>query len=85
MSISKSKGQVTIPIMTAIGAIFVWCAGLSVSLFNQNGAISGLTATVADIKENTSGFPTLKAEIDWLAKQRGYIDPMLVATSTAIK
>lgn len=72
----KSKysewGQ-TIPLLTIICAIATWCVGLSLAAFNVNGSVSGLTATVNDIKESTQGFPQVKAEVDWLAKQRGYI------------
>lgn len=86
MSINKSKetnrGQTTVPIVMIITAIGVWCSGLSLAAFNVNGAVAGLTASLADIKENTSGLSQLKAEVDWLAQQRGYKQPILEATST---
>lgn len=86
----KSKGWTrgqTIPLMTILGAICTWCVGLSISAFNMNGSVSGLTASVGDIKDTlaSTDLPSLKAEIDFLAKQRGYkppVEPLANATST---
>lgn len=81
----KSKhhewGQ-TVPLMVVLGAIATWCVGLSLAAFNTNGAVAALTATVNDIKESTSGFPQVKAEVDWLAQQKGYNEAIGKASSS---
>jgi hypothetical protein len=83
------KGQTVTGVMIAVATAFatvtwIWNAGLSKALYDNNSAISSLTASVADIKENTSNVPTLKAEVDWLVAQRGYvITPASSTTSYA--
>lgn len=76
-----TKGQTTVPLLMVVGAICTWCAGLSVAAFNANGTVSGLTISINDIKENTSGFQEVKAEVDWLAKQRGYKSQLSTTTA----
>ena len=71
----------TIPIVVVIGAICTWCAGLSISVYNTFGNVSSLTASVGDIKENTNGVPTLKAEVDWLVAQKGYTITKIASTT----
>jgi len=85
MTHEKSKGDsnegTSIPIVLVISTIFVWCTGLSINAYVLNGSVSGLTASVSDIKENTANVPTLKAEVDWLVAQRGYIITPAATTS----
>lgn len=79
---ASKRGQTTIPIIVVIGAMCTWCAGLSIGVLNNYTGVSSLTASVADIKDNTIGVPTLKAEVDWLVSQKGYtIEP--IASTTA--
>lgn len=76
-----TRGQTTVPIVVVIGAICTWCAGLSIGVLNSYTGISGLTASVSDIKQNTDTVPTLKAEVDWLVTQRGYTITKMSSTT----
>lgn len=79
----KSKGQTTVSIMVIISALGVWCSGLSLGLYSVNGTSSGLTASVGDLKEtiDKADLPSMKAEVDFLAKQRGYKPPVITVAS----
>lgn len=83
-----NRGQTTMGLMIGIattfaGVTWVWNTGLSVSAFNDHATLSGLTASVEDIKSNTEGLPEIKQEIQFLAAQRGYKPPIVsVATTT---
>lgn len=79
-----SNGKTTIPIMVVVGAICTWCAGLSVGLYTVNGQTASLTASVADIKDtlDSGNLPVMKAELDFLASQRGFkITPIASSSS----
>ncbi len=76
-----SRGQ-TVPFIAVIGVIFTWCAALSMGLYQNSNTIGELTASVSDIQKSTENIPDIKAEVDWLAKQRGYSAILSEATSS---
>lgn len=80
------KGQTTIPILAVISTLFAWSAGLSIAAYNSNGSVSSLTASVGDIKEtlDRSDLPSMKAEVDFMARQRGYNLDISEATTSNI-
>lgn len=84
---SMNKGQTITGLMIGIatafaGATWLWNSWLSISTFNDHATLSGLSASVEDIKSNTEGLPEIRNEIQFLAAQRGYKPELSIATST---
>lgn len=84
-----SKGQAITGLMIGIattyaGVTWVWNTGLSVSIFNDHATVSSLNTSVQDIKENTDGLPEMKAQLQFLAAQRGYKTQVSMATTSPI-
>lgn len=67
-----TKVQATVPLMVVLSAIGMWDVGLSIGLYNLSSTVGSQTASISDIKSYTRDVPTLAAEVNFLAEQKGY-------------